>query len=216
MADSPPLTPDSPTARRWLSEELAKPEYQDNPSLIERLMKWLSEHFGGGVGVGGVSIPAWLIAVVLLAVLVTLFVVSWRRHRPSARVEKDARRKRSATVFDAARLEAGDYLARARELRGRDDAAALLAAYRALVVRAEDGGMLLLDDATTVGDVTHVLRDALRRRDVQEPSFGVPEASHAFESVRYGHHTPTTAQVDGVLALEALVREAPSPSGAAR
>ena len=31
-----------------------------------------------------------------------------------------------------------------------------------IVVRAEDGGMLLLDDATTVGDVTHVLRDALR------------------------------------------------------
>lgn len=216
MADSPPLTPDSPTARRWLSEELAKPAYQDDPSLLERFLRWLSEHLGGGVGVGGLSVPGWLIALVLLAVLVAIFVISWRRHRPSARAPEEAARRRSATVFDEARLDVDAYLAQVRELRGRDDAAALLAAYRALVVRAEDLGMLGLDDTTTVGDVTTVLQGALRRRDAHEPSFGVSDAGRAFESVRYGHHTPDSSQIDDVLALEALVRDAHRTSGAAR
>lgn len=203
MADSPPLTPDGPTARRWLSDELAKPAYEDQTSLIDRLWRWVSDHLGGS-SVGGMPVPGWVLALVLIVALALVFAVSWRRHRPTASV-RQATPNRSATVFDSVRLDAAQYLRQAHELRGRDDVRALLAAYRALVVRAEDVGMLRVENSTTVGDVTLHLGEQTARRGIVEPAFGFADAGRAFETVRYGHHSPATTQVDEVLALEALL-----------
>ncbi|MBT0994639.1 DUF4129 domain-containing protein [Cellulomonas sp. DKR-3] len=75
-AQEPPVVPDAPTARRWAVDELARPEYHVQRSLLGRLLDWLTEQFDRvqqGVQVDG-RVAALVIAV---AVLLALAVAWW-------------------------------------------------------------------------------------------------------------------------------------------
>lgn len=84
------LDPDGSQARRWLEEELAKPEYQDGRSLLERVLQWIRDRFDGlQIDPGsspGLSIPplasAALAALVVVGIALLLTRVRReRRHR---------------------------------------------------------------------------------------------------------------------------------------
>lgn len=198
-ATDPPLSPDAPTARRWLQDELAKPEYRHHESIIKRFLSWLSERlasFDVSLGDHGPRIPGWLIATVVLLGLVVGLMVSYRRFRPTSRTATEPKRS-SAAIFDDALLTADDYLAQARQRLETDPSAALVAAYRAVVTRAAERSVIELAPTTTVADATSALCSA--RPDEAEASHS---AGTAFEAVRYGNHQATRAQVDDTLALE--------------
>lgn len=76
-AGGPPLTPDDDTARRWVTQELSKPEYASaRPNwfdlLSQRVAEWFgSLHVGGGGGSG-----AWLaVAGAVIVVVIVVFAV---------------------------------------------------------------------------------------------------------------------------------------------
>ena len=106
----PPLDPDADTARTWMREELARPEYTEQVSLMDRIDRWLSQHLPDGLDVGGSPAAA---IVILLLVLATVAVIAWqvKRFRGGSRAPKT-----STAVFDEAPLSA-------REHRERADAA---------------------------------------------------------------------------------------------
>lgn len=73
----PPVTPDADTAREWLDQELARPEYHQGPSLLDRFLDWLNDLFGTAPDLG---IPrAWaalIVVAVIAAVAVAAFLIA--------------------------------------------------------------------------------------------------------------------------------------------
>jgi hypothetical protein len=106
-----PVDPDRETARRWLLEELSRPEYDQNPSLLARLLDWIAGLFDGLPALDASRLPLALAAVAVIALVA---VIAWRVAGP-VRV---ARRPRSSTVVLA------DDERTAAELRAAADAAA--------------------------------------------------------------------------------------------
>ncbi|MGR2753235.1 DUF4129 domain-containing protein [Agromyces arachidis] len=74
----PPLDPDAPEARRWVLDELAKPEYRAaEPTAFDLFAQavrdWFANLFDGA---GGLPLPAlWLIAALAVALLVAVGVL---------------------------------------------------------------------------------------------------------------------------------------------
>ena len=68
------LDPSPDQARRWLVEELAKAEYQDSASFLERFFRWLSDLFNREPtgSADGVSAPP----IVLIAIGICLLYTS--------------------------------------------------------------------------------------------------------------------------------------------
>jgi hypothetical protein len=67
------LDPSTDQARQWLSEELARGEYQDTRSLFQRLMDWLVERLAdlqSTQGTGGASLPPVVITVVVVLIVI--------------------------------------------------------------------------------------------------------------------------------------------------
>ena len=88
-----PLDPDAPEARRWLEEELAKPEYQNaKPTPFDLAMQairdWIASLFQGATGLPDSVVM--LLGVLLVAALLVIGVLVFglprlrRRRRPSA------------------------------------------------------------------------------------------------------------------------------------
>jgi len=73
--DGPPLTPDGPTARQWAVDELARPEYHRQRSLLQQLLDWVLEQLNElqDVQVGGGT--SWLVIVV--AVVLVVLIAWW-------------------------------------------------------------------------------------------------------------------------------------------
>lgn len=68
LAADVPVQPGADEARRWLVEELAKPEYRTDPSLLQRFLDWLADLFDGATGIdlGGPATAALVVAGVAL------------------------------------------------------------------------------------------------------------------------------------------------------
>ncbi|WP_205647417.1 DUF4129 domain-containing protein [Agromyces badenianii] len=115
-----PLDPDAPEARRWLEEELIKPEYQAaKPSPFDLAMQAIRDWFLGLFdGVDGLPAPILILLLVLLvvaAVVVGLLVFGLprlrRRRRDAAALFDDHDRRDLETLHRAAAsaATAGDW-----------------------------------------------------------------------------------------------------------
>lgn len=85
-----PVVPDADTARRWAQEELAHPIYRERESLLNALLRWISEQLTGMqvalAGVDARAVAVVVAAIVLAVVLVALLVAGpVRRTRRAAR-----------------------------------------------------------------------------------------------------------------------------------
>lgn len=115
-----PVDPDAPEARRWLEDELAKPEYQSaQPTAFDLAMQairdWIADLFEGATGIPEplLALAAVTIGVVLVAVGLLVFGLPRLRHRRRAAVPlfDDADRRDLETLrrAAAAAATAGDW-----------------------------------------------------------------------------------------------------------
>jgi hypothetical protein len=200
-ADAPPLDPSSGEARRLLADELSKPEYTLEESLLRRAVRVVVDWFTGifDEAAGG-PLSSWWYAVVAVGVVILVGLVGWAllRLEPARRARGEA----PGGVFDEAGVSAADYRRRALDARSAGDhAAAVMDGYRALVAEAVEG--FVLDDlpgatareiATTLGGVFPV--EARRLGD----------AAAVFDAVRYGDQGADAEDADAVLELDRRLR----------
>lgn len=203
ILDTPPLDPSSGEARRWLADELSRPEYSGEESLLRRAVQVVVDWFLGFFdGASGGPISFWWYAVVGVGVLVLIGLVGWTLFRlePARR----ARRTTSGGVFDEPGLTAADYRRRAQAARAAGDhSAAVVDGYRALVAGAVE--RFILDDlpGATARELATDLVGVF-------PAEAAPlsGAATVFDAVRYGDESADAADADAVLALEGRLRAA--------
>lgn len=202
-----PVTPDAPTAREWLQDELTNPIYHQGPSLLERFLMWLQETFAGtsALGLSGAWVAAVLVVVIVVISAVALYVSGPLRR---------TRRARHAPVLglDDTRT-ADDLLAAAAQAASRGDyTAATLDAFRALARRSEE--RVILDPAP--GRTAH---EAAVTIGLRLPSLAptLAGAASAFDAIYYGKRPADAASYEQMRTLEATAaatRPAPLPSAA--
>ncbi|MFE5310165.1 DUF4129 domain-containing protein [Isoptericola sp. NPDC056605] len=170
-----PVDPDRETAHRWLLEELSRPEYSTEPSLLERLLTWLGDLFDG-LTLGEGRFP---LAFVVVVVLVLVAALAWWVAGP---VRLARRRRRSVVVLDGDERTAAELRASADAAAARGDwSAAVLDRFRALVRSLEE--RVVLDDrpGRTAQEAAH---DAAAR--LPAVAAELHDAARLFDDVCYG------------------------------
>lgn len=199
-AGGPPLTPDSPEAREWLERELAKPEYQAEQGLLDRIIEWVLRQLDGGP-TGALPGPVLWLLLAVVVVGIILVVARSLRSNPGDR-SADA-----GEVFGDGRLRTATQhrqAARAAMADGDHDLA-VLEAFRGMARDGADRTLLPDSPGMTVQEVLVGLTRAF-------PTKGDPLASSAaaFDDVRYGDARASAATATSVVALgEELAGETP-------
>lgn len=203
-----PVDPDRPTARRWLVEELARPEYSQQPSLLQRLWEWFLGLFDGLPALDAPPLPMLVGLLVVLALLVG--VALW----VAGPVRLARRRARSAAVV------AHDDDRTAAQMRAAADAAAergdwglaVAERYRAVVRGLEERVVIDPRPGRTAQEAASAA--AARLPDLAAP---LRHGASLFDDVVYGE-LPAGPQDDAALRdLDARTRAARAavPAGAA-
>ncbi|WP_312855117.1 DUF4129 domain-containing protein [Agromyces agglutinans] len=192
-----PVEPDAPEARRWVLEELSRPEYREaEPTWFDRLAvavrDWLADLLSGSGGLSGDVVLALVVVLVIAAVVVGLLVFGVPRLR--------RRRRASATpLFDD-----GDTRTLA-ELRRAADAAAAAGRYdlaveerfRAIVRALADRELLRPSPGTTAHGFARSATTAF-------PTFSdrLADAADAFDAVRYLGRAGTADEASRLASLD--------------
>ncbi|MFI2103399.1 DUF4129 domain-containing protein [Isoptericola sp. NPDC019693] len=170
-----PVDPDRETAHRWLLEELSRPEYSTQPSLLERLLAWLGDLFDG-LTLGGGRFPVAFVVVVLV---VLVAAIAWWVAGP---VRLARRGRRSVVVLDGDERCAAELRASADAAAARGDwSAAVLDRFRALVRSLEERVVLDERPGRTAQEAAH---DAAAR--LPDVTTELHDAAHLFDDVCYG------------------------------
>jgi len=211
-ADRPPLTPDDDTARRWLAQELAKPEYAAaRPTWFDLLSQRIAEWFGSlrvpGAGAGA---SGWLavLGIVVLALLVLGAVLRFGLPRLNRRVRAAAVSGDVADARSAAELRA----AADRAAAAGSWELAVIERFRALAASLAERTVVAVRPGTTAHEVAGAAAsvfsaegDALRA------------AADTFDAARYLGRRMGTADDARLRELdERLRRQAPVFAGAGR
>lgn len=199
-----PIEPDAETARRWLEEELSKPQYQERPAgWFQRLQAWINDVIerlfslgegAGGFGVSGGLVVGLLIAAAAIAILI-LILGPLRNSRT---------RRRSAAVFDNDDREAVDIRAAAVAAAEREDwTQAVVERFRALVRSVEERGLVSVVPGMTAAEFAQAvgLRLPAHHADLNR-------CADIFDGVRYGHDIATRDLYEYVSRVDDAVAEA--------
>ncbi|WP_051138667.1 DUF4129 domain-containing protein [Agromyces italicus] len=203
-----PLDPDAPEARRWLEDELAKPEYQNSkPTAFDLAMQAIRDWFADLLdGAGGVPAPVVTLIVVLAvaALVVVAFLVFGA---PRLR----GRRQSAVPLFDDGDLRDLAALRRAAELAAAngDWPLAIEERFRALVRGTVDRDLVQVHPGTTA----HAFAVAAARPfPSRERELAAVAAE--FDGVRYLGGLGSAAGYERTSTLEAELAET-RPAGAA-
>lgn len=200
------LSPDADQARRWAEEELAKPIYDDSPTLVERVVEWfgrLLERLGElGAGAPPALVPVLVVLLAAVALAVALLLGGRVRRRRAARAA-------SATLFDDT-SSAAELTARAdAAARAGDYATAVVERFRAVIRDLDERGVLQDRPGLTAHEAvlaaTQVLPGA---------GEGLARGGRLFDDARYGHAVPDASADAELRALAehvAHLRPAPGP-----
>ncbi|GAB2465490.1 DUF4129 domain-containing protein [Xylanimonas ulmi] len=194
-----PVTPDRDTARRWLVEELAHPEYATPPSLLERLWRWFTGLFDT---LDPIAAPPWqvLLGAVVVVVLV-LLVARW-----VAGPVRLARTRRVAgpVVLDDDTRTAAQLRAAADAAAARGDwAAAVADGFRAVVRGLEERAALDERPGRTAQEAA-----AAAGARLPAHAAALRTAATLFDDVVYGAHGASAADAASMRELDAHVRAA--------
>jgi hypothetical protein len=180
VAPGTPVVPGADEARRWATEELAKPVYQlAQPNWVEelwaRFVDWLEDLLNDVPGAEGGGAQVFL--VLAMAALIAFAVTR-------VRLRMNAKAKKQPDVFDdALELTAHDYRERAAEAARLDDwKTAVIEQFRALVRAAEERAVIGQVPGRTADEAALQLGFAFR-----EAAPGLRRAAELFDAVRYGH-----------------------------
>lgn len=200
-----PVVPDAPEARRWLLEELSRPEYREaEPTAFDlaaqAVRDWLAALLSGGTGLPGPVLAAIAVGLVVVLVVVGLLVFGVPR----------LRRRRAATtpLFEDNDTRSLAELRRAAEAAaaaGRHDLA-IEERFRAIVRALVDRELVRVHPGTTAHGFARSAAEAF-------PAEGdrIESAAAAFDAVRYLGRTGTADDVRELAALDAAL-EAASPA----
>ena len=196
-----PVTPDAPTAREWLQDELTNPIYHQGPSLLERFLMWLQDLFAGtsAFGLSGGWVALVLVVVIVVVSAVALYV--------SGPVRRN-RRARHAPVLgpDDSRSAADLLAAAARAASQGDYTTATLDAFRGLARRSEE--RTLLDPAP--GRTAHEAALTIGAR-LPQLAPALASAAGTFDAIYYGKRPADAATYEQMRTLNATA-EATRPS----
>ncbi|MFV0319249.1 MAG: DUF4129 domain-containing protein [Microbacterium sp.] len=194
LADAPPLIPDADEARRWVEEELARPEYTAaEPTLFDRVAQAIGDFLAGlftGRGLPGFD---GLLAIVVVGVAVLLLVAAfliWGRPRTVHRSRPAVAELFGTDQRSAAQLRTD---ADARVAAGDWDAAVVLR-FRALARALAERGIV---DPAPGATVHGFARQAARAFPSMQERLDA--AAAAFDDVRYLRR-PGTAELFAVVA----------------
>ncbi len=196
------LDPSSPDARRWLTDELAKPDYEDTRTILQRIADWLYERLLGVTPTvprisGDETSLVWLGIVVALIIGVIILILS-RVRAERVVVEQDR------SVLGGLDLSADEFRERGaaalREGRWND---AVIEYTRAVAREAAD--RTLLSDAPSLtaheigGQLTQVF-----------PVHADPVRAgmDRFDAVRYGEYAAAEADARATAELDTTLRRA--------
>jgi len=196
LLETPPLDPDAPDARRWLQDELSKPDYRNaEPNAFDLAMQsirdWFLGLFQDAPGIPGPLITLLVVLAVAAAVIVGLLVFGLPRLR---------RRRRAVTPLfddhdrrDVATLRA----AAAAAARAEDWPLAIEERFRAIVRGIVDRDLVQVHPGTTARGVA----DA-----AGVPFPGQATALHSaaadFDAVRYLGRPGSRERYDELTRLE--------------
>lgn len=202
-----PLDPDAPEARRWLEDELMKPEYQaakPNPFdlAMQAIRDWFFGLFDGATGLPGPLLTLLLVLLAIAVVVVGLLVFGLPRLR--------RRRRSDVPLFD-------DHDRRDLETLRRAAASAAASAdwplaieerFRALVRGLVDREVVTVHPGTTARGFSVAAARSF-------PDFGVELESAAadFDGVRYLGRGGAAEDYERVTTLERSIASA-RPGGA--
>jgi hypothetical protein len=187
-----PVVPDRETARDWLVEELARPEYAQDSSLLMRLLEWFLGLFDE---IGAVDVSPWRLALIVAVVLVVVVAVAYFVAGP-ARLRRHADRGSAVVHEDDARTADQMRAAADRAAARQDWTLAVLERFRAVVRGLEE--RVVLDERPG-----RTAREAAAAASVRLPDLGTAlhDAAERFDGVCYGH---LPAGPDDDAALRAL------------
>ena len=187
------LFPDPDTAREWLQEELARPDYQE--PLLERVARWFDDLVDAVQDAtatsGGLS---QLIALVLLALLLVFVVVALSRLRANP-----AQPTSGTAVFSDAPETAAEHRRRANDaLRQERWAEAVIESVRALASGLVERDLMAEQSGVTAHEISWRAAELFpghRQR--------LETMSAVFDETRYGDRPADEVRARDVVELEA-------------
>jgi hypothetical protein len=183
-----PVDPSAEEAREWVRRELAKPEYADDRSLLQRVIDWVSELIADLLSRGTGGLPGWVLPVALAIAAAFVALLLFVKVRRDPRADGASRR---GAVLDETHLDADAYRARARAAYESDDVdAAAMDWFRAIAAGAAERA--IIDD--NPGRTAHEVSVALAAIFPDEAGSLARAADH-FDAIRYGD-----ARVDAAVA----------------
>lgn len=201
------LDPSPDEAREWLATELAKPDYQDTRSLLQRFMEWLGRRVSdlqGTQGAGGISFPPIVVTVlvILLAVGAVVLLTRVRRERrtPTGR----------GTVLGDTTLGATQLRAAGAEAVSRGDYDTAVLCYVRAMARDGERRTLVTNAASlTAREVGEELSRAFPLLDSR-----IRASMVLFDEVAYGDYPASRRDAETVRDADDAVRTAHHPARA--
>lgn len=190
-ASEPPVLPDAPTARRWAVEELARPEYHQQRSLLRRLLDWVLEQFDRVQQ--GVDLDGTLAAVVVGVAVLLALAVAWWVAGPVRRGGRSAAASRAVLADDDVRTAAQLRAAADAAARAGDWGLAVVERFRAVVRDLEERAVLDERPGRTAHEATLDAGAVL-----PEVAGALASGGQLFDAVAYGGR-PATDDDDAAL-----------------
>lgn len=189
------LDPSPGPARSLLREELAKAQYSDGGTLVDRLLEWVQRHWNQLNDSAERS--SALLSPLTTAVLGVLVIGLLAYVLPRVRRERRAGRG-GGPVLEDLRTSAQAYRERAASaLRHGRHGVAVVEAFRAIARGMTDRTVLSGEAGQTAHEIGQQLAAAF-------PSYAVRlgAAADLFDAVRYGRATVTRQQAEAVIQLD--------------
>lgn len=190
--------PSDEEARQLLTERIDSYDVDDSLSIWERLFRWLNDALALNVDAAGTGNV--VVTVLLIAAVAVLVFLLFRYFRPSAVPDADTA---ESQLVDPA-IAAEQYFTDAqRYLASGDLDQAYIHAYRSIVRRAQQRGLVEIAPSTTATVFGWSLGAVLpRHKDA------IQQASTGFNQVVYGDTTPEQAAVSEVMQLAQYLQTA--------
>ena len=201
----PPVTPDAETARRWALEELARPEYSDQRSLLQRLLEWLQQQFNDVQD--SVHLDGPMIALVIGGGIALALLIAWWVAGPVRSGRAAA--SRAVLAHDDERTAAQLRAAADAAARAGDWDSAVLERFRSVVRDLEERAVLDERPGRTAHEAT---LDAGAR--LPGVAAELAAAGALFDDVAYGGRTAEESDDARLRAWAAAIGDArPAAAG---
>lgn len=200
---TPPLTPESDEAQRWLEEELLKGVYSEQRSfwawLWEKISEFLERVFAQADGIQGVFLPLLILAVTG-GIITLAFIYGRSVRRPRSR------RATPTGMWQAEDHRSADDLRQAarQAASASDYSLAVIEQFRAIVRSVEQRGVIEPTDGMTALEVA---RDIARGFPDHAPE--IQNGATLFNSALYGTGRARASDYESLVHLELHLSETP-------